>query len=217
MAEACYENARKLQLDSLALKKRKSPGHAYSLLILSVEEAVKAIVYRLAADGIMKIIGEEEPEEPFSIRQKDLLNHSMKHEILGGIIVSSIMYSPFSTAFDDIQCGNIKVNEAKRRIVKSIANHQALLMDLKDLNSQISRWIRRFTDCLSVLNHEKNLGFYVSYEDSKIIRPNEVPAKRYHYWLEFSKDWLSLTDEIVRSGIGEEQISSYKTISTSNH
>lgn len=205
MARACNQNARKFYNDSLALKNRRSLGHAHSLQILGVEEAIKAIIYRLAADGVVLLTSKSD-NRSWALNEKDLLDHKVKHEILASIIATSIQYSPFYSAFDDVSEERIEKEEAKIIMARAIAQHQTLMFDLRDPNSQVSKRINRFFTLLSTLNDEKNRGFYVDKRDSQILRPNTLKVSNYEYWREFLEELLRLSKDLIDSGINPSML-----------
>lgn len=209
MAKACYENSRKLYLDSVALKKRRSIGHAYSLLVLSIEEAVKSILYRFAYDGLVRF-SDERRNDSTTVNEQDLLDHKTKHKILADIIAATIMYLPFSTAFEGISERKIEVVKAREIIVSAIAQHQVLMADLSDPNSQTSKEVHKFFTFLESLNHEKNLGFYVDKKGSTVLRPNRVSRSKYDYWSDFQSDFLQTTKSIVESGLDPTALEIFK-------
>jgi len=209
MSEACYENSRKLFLDSNALRRRKSIGHAYSLVVLSIEESVKSILYRLAADGLIKF-SEGKSTDPTAINEQDLLYHKPKHKILADIITASIMYAPFSTAFEGIREKKIDVMKAKQIMAAAIAAHQVLMVDLADPSSMVSKQVTKFFTFLESLNDEKNLGFYVGKQNSSILLPNRVSKSKYEYWRDFQNDFLVTTKFILESGIDPQVLGIFR-------
>jgi AbiV family abortive infection protein len=209
MARACYENARKLYLDSIALRRRKSIGHAYSMLVLSIEESVKSILYKLAADGLVKFLVGKSPD-PTAINEEDLLHHKPKHKMLADIIAASIVYAPFSTAFEGIREKRISVTKAKHIMTAAIAEHQVLMADLSDPRSRVSTQVTKFFVLLESLNEEKNLGFYVNKKGSSILLPNRVSRARYEYWRDFQRDFLVTTKSILESGIDPLSLKIFK-------
>jgi AbiV family abortive infection protein len=209
MAKACYENSRKLYLDSIALKDRRSIGHAYSLLVLSIEESVKSILYRFAYDGLVRF-SDGKGTDPTAVNEQDLLDHKTKHKILADIIAASILYAPFSTAFEGIPERKIEVAIAKKIMVSAIAQHQVLMADLSDPNSQTSKEAGKFFAFLESLNHEKNLGFYVDKKGSTVLRPNRVSRSKYDYWSEFQDEFLQTVKSIVGSGLEPTALEIFK-------
>jgi AbiV family abortive infection protein len=209
MAIACYENARKMYLDSSALKERRSRGHAYSLLVLSVEEAVKALIYRLAADGIVHF-SKGDSKDPNVLKEADLLKHKVKHSILAEVIISSIMYSPFFAAFEGIPQKKIEVEKARELMATALATHQVMMADLKDPRSQLTIELNRFGEFISRLDEEKNLGFYVDIKGGRVRRPNEIPISRFNYWREFQEGFLDSTKTIVHEGLAPEIMRPFK-------
>ena len=204
MAIACNSNARKLYYDSIALKKRRSIGHAHALQILAIEESVKAIIYRMAADGVVSLSNDSRKKIGV-LREEDLMKHKVKHEILANIILSAVLYSPFSQAFDDVKEESIRVDQAKAIMTKAIAMHQRLVTDLQDPKSLLSKDLTRFIQFLSALNDEKNRSFYVDKKNFLIVTPNQIKSSKYHYWRKFLEDLLETTNELVKSGINPDQ------------
>jgi len=209
MASACYENSRKLYLDSLMLRRRKSTGHAYSLLVLSVEESVKSIIYRMASEGLVRL-SDGKTNDPTAVNEQDLLHHRPKHNILAAIITASIMYAPFSTAFEGIREKKIDVMKAKQIMSAAIAAHQVLMVDLADPSSMVSKRVAKFFTFLESLNDEKNLGFYVGREGSSILLPNRITKAKYEYWRDFQNDFLVTTKFILESGIDPQVLEIFR-------
>lgn len=206
VAHACYRNSRSLYLDSLALRKRRSSGHAYSLLVLSIEESVKAVTYRLAADGLVTF-SEGDKKDALAVNEKDLLDHKIKHGILAMIIAVSITYSPFYTAFDGVRTRTLAVKKAKDMMMTAIARHQALIADLSDPKSAVSKMMTRFLKLTEELNEEKNAGLYVGRKGTSILLPNRVSRSKYEYWRCFQEGFLEGTKGIVKDGIAPVPLS----------
>jgi AbiV family abortive infection protein len=209
MANACFENARKMYLDSMALRERKSRGHAYSLLVLSIEEAVKALIYRLASDGIVHF-SKENSDDHNALKESDLLKHKVKHSILAEVMISSIMNSPFFAAFEGIPQKKIEVSKAKEIVASALATQQVMTAALKDSRSQLSIQLNKFVEFLGKLDEEKNLGFYVGKKGAKVRKPNEIPIVKYAYWRDFQESFLESTKTIVREGLDPDIIRPFK-------
>jgi len=209
MATACYLNSRKLYLDSLSLCSRKSAGHAYSLLVLSIEESVKAIIYRLAADGLVRF-SEKGKDDPTAVNEEDLLDHKIKHKILVGIIAASITYAPFVNAFEGYHKKRIAVTKARDIMTNAIVQHQVLMANLSDPKSAASRTVTKFFEFAENLNREKNLGFYVGRKESVVLMPNRISRSKYEYWRGFQEVFLEGTKSIVDNGIGNVPLEMFK-------
>ena len=93
LAERSYDNAVQHFHDARALRRRGSRGHACSLAILSIEEAAKAFLWKLAGEGVYRIVTKK-PNGISTYSKGQLFDHRFKHAIVARLVYQGILSQP---------------------------------------------------------------------------------------------------------------------------
>jgi AbiV family abortive infection protein len=175
LAEASFENSLEFLRDAENLRRRGSRGHAYSLVVLSIEEAAKAYLYKLAGEGVYRIVTKK-PNGVSTYSETQLFDHKFKHAIIARLVVQAIHLSPVGKVLSKTR----RTHFTRKQVEAMLADllHEQELMQIRLRPSgRAGVEIRRVFETLEKANHRKNSGFYVGHDDGKIRRPNDCPKK----------------------------------------
>jgi AbiV family abortive infection protein len=165
MNEVIFKNARQLRKDALLIAvTNKSYSSATSLLILSSEEVIKAILVLLHSESysVYKI----------SDARKFFFDHQIRHQLVqliemsAGFIESVEKYSTQK----EVRLFKIK-NDFWNGLINEVAN--VIISSLPTIQSS-----RRVKD-LENFNTCKNNGLYVGYKDKLIVPQKEINETTY--------------------------------------
>lgn len=160
MNEVIFKNARQLRKDALLIAaKNKSYSSATSLLVLSSEEVIKAILVLLHSEGY-KVY-------QISDARKFFFDHQIRHqlaqlmELSAGFIESIEKYSTQK----EVRLFKIK-NDFWGGLINGVTN--VIISSLPAIQS--SRRVKH----LENFNTNKNNGFYVGYKDKLIVPQKKI-------------------------------------------
>ncbi|WAC01685.1 AbiV family abortive infection protein [Lacinutrix neustonica] len=167
--KAVYRNALNLKKDANTIKEiNKSYCSATSLLILSSEEVIKAILVLLHSEGYKVYLLKD--------AKKFFLDHKIRHEISklietgSGLLESTIKWDEvkdeklFSTRlnwFNEIANGILNISKLAQPILDSISH----------------------IEHLQIFDNLKNGGFYVDYYN-ELLEPSKIVSEHEYYKVE---------------------------------
>ena len=175
LAEASYDNSREFLRDSESLRRRGSRGHAYSLLVLSIEEAAKAYLYKLAGEGVYRIVAKR-PNEVSTYSEDQLFDHKFKHGIVARLVVQAIALSPVGKVLSKTRRTQFSRGQVEAMLADLLHEQELMQIRLRP-GGRAGTEVRRVFETLERANHRKNSGLYVGHEHGKIRRPNDCPKK----------------------------------------
>jgi AbiV family abortive infection protein len=197
LADASVANARRFLTDGRTLYRRGSTGHACSLWVLAVEEASKAILYKLAAESIIRIV-RRKPNNMTTFSEKSLLEHEFKHATLGKLLASAIGFAPFRDALAAARKQSFTRGEAESLLRD--AHMRQVVQGLRLAGgSREKRVFDRLFGTLRKLNAVKNLGLYVGHEDGRLLLPHREVRKEVANVRELAEGAVDIAEETVRS------------------
>ena len=198
------ENAERHLRCATHLSKIKEFGVAQSHLILSVEEAIKALFLCFKGLGM-------------PIRQKKLNNlltkHKPRHEI------GTLLYIIFTMAIwfiNTIKTANEKAEHKTEQEALQIRNQtfQKIIVDLQKSASsdnsmtEINRLVLPLKEWWETAGQKKEVGFYVDFQYGKWSSPNLIKKHDYLQSLKIAQDVIKYTKkgvEIIESLSDEER------------
>lgn len=169
------ENSLELYRGAESLRRRGSRGHAYSLLVLSIEEAAKAYLYKLAGEGVYRIVTKR-PNGISTYSEDRLFDHKFKHAIIARLVVQAILYSPVGMVLSKTRRTHFTRKQVEAMLADLLHEQELMQIRLRP-GGRAGVEIRRVFETLERANHRKNSGFYVGHEDGKVRRPNDCPKK----------------------------------------
>ncbi len=202
LADACLENAVDHFKDAEALRKRGRRGHAYSHAVLCIEEAAKAYLYKLAGEGVYRIVSKN-PNAISTYSEKQLFDHRFKHTIIARIVVQSILYAPVHRVLAKTRAERFSRRKVEGMLV-DLLHEQELQQIRMRSGGQGAAVVARVFAALEQANERKNLGFYVDQEDGKVLLPNVRSRKELREGLELAATILEAVDEFVGSTLSRE-------------
>jgi AbiV family abortive infection protein len=203
LADKSGANARELFLDALALKKRGSRGHAIAFSILAMEESAKAYMYRLAAEGVIRIV-KGKPNNVTTFRESDFLKHPFKHAIITNELADMLNYAPFYQVISDISKGRPRKAEIKAKMVRAINSHRRMTIELRS-GGPASKEVKRLFDLLESLNQKKNDGLYVGHGDEQISEPNNTAKNDLSEVLDLAETVVAFFSQFAQGAIDPKE------------
>ncbi|WP_416445703.1 AbiV family abortive infection protein [Leeuwenhoekiella sp. A16] len=158
--KSIFQNAKKLKADSLLIaEKNKSYSTATSLLILSSEEAIKAILVRLHSEGF-KVYQIKGAKKFFS-------DHRVRHEVAQLIVMGSGLMEASSIWYERKEKPLIK-----NAFINGFLNLLATSVPVLNTFSRIYN--------LEEFNDLKNQGFYVDYKNELLIPSEKIQESNFN-------------------------------------
>lgn len=174
LAEASLTNARKLRLDARAVQRRGSAGHACSLSILAIEESAKAIIYKQAADGVIRFV-KKNANGVTTYSEDDLKIHKYKHATIANLIGEAVSFAPLQQTLAETRKATFSRGEVERLLRKAHLRAKMFTSELQT-ESRSARLLRDLFGLLSRLDALKNAGLYVGRNLGKVQLPDEEVA-----------------------------------------
>ena len=173
IASASFENALEFVRDAEALRRRGSRGHSYSLVVLGIEEAAKSYTYKLAGEGIFRIVSRK-PNGVTSFSEDQLSEHKFKHQLIARLVIQGLASAPVAKVLAKTRKAHFSRAEVARMLADVLHQQQLLGFELRP-ERPAGKQFRRLFETLEKANGRKNSGFYVDTERGKVRRPNDCP------------------------------------------
>jgi AbiV family abortive infection protein len=171
LAEAAAENARRLLLDARTLHRKGNRGHACALGILAIEEAAKALIYKQAAEGIVRFV-QRKPNYVSTYSERDLLDHKFKHGSISRLLIGAIEYAPFQQTLSATRKQTFARSEVEA-LLRRAHTRQWIQRTELERGGRAARQLRAMFETIGRLNELKNGGLYVGRAGLGISRPDE--------------------------------------------
>lgn len=163
--EAIYKNARQLKKDALLIAtKNKSYSGATSLLVLSSEEVIKAILVLLH--------GEEYKVYQINAARKFFTDHKIRHQ-LAQLIEITVGFVESLDKWEKQEPTNLIKTKSEdwNSFLNGIFDFVKAITPLENSAKRI--------DKLEEFNSKKNNGLYVDYKDKLIVPQEEINENTY--------------------------------------
>src|SRR5437867_5933579 len=102
LAQESVANARWFLADAKRLRRVGSRGHGAAFGVLSIEESSKALIYRMVAEGVLRIV-RRNPNHITTFTENELLNHQFKQQVLANAFGEYLRYGPFYEAAESLR------------------------------------------------------------------------------------------------------------------
>ncbi|MGA7846427.1 MAG: AbiV family abortive infection protein [Thermoplasmata archaeon] len=203
VAEASAENARLLIEDGRALRRRGSVGHACALAILGMEEAAKALVYKQAAEGVIRLV-RRNPNNLSTYSEKDLLNHKFKHGAITRLLIGSVEFAPF---LQTLAASRKKVFSREDVVVILRRAHTRQWLQKTELErgGQAAKELQKMLRTLARLDGLKNDALYVGRVPHDVRHPNGIPPKEVSDVWEIANSVVKAAEETVATPFSKDQ------------
>jgi len=194
-AEAALQNAKQLLRDSQVLRRRGSQGHACALSILGMEEAAKALVYKQAAEGLIRFVSRR-PNNLSTYAERDLLDHKFKHGAISRLLVGAFEYRPFQATISETRKHTFTRAEVEAMFRRAHTRQWIQTTELQS-GGTAARELRKIFETLHRLDRLKNAALYVGREGREIRRPDATARGDFDRVRELSTVVVRAAEEIV--------------------
>ncbi len=203
LAVESVTNARRFFADAKRLKRVGSRGHAVAFAVLSIEESSKALIYRLVAEGVLRMV-RRNPNHVTTFTENELLNHQFKHEVLASAFVEYLRYGPFYEVAERLRKPNFSKAEVRELVLRAVSAHRVMQVDLQG-GGRAAQEIQRLLSLLKRLNDIKNRGLYVGHTNHRISRPRDVRTSELREVLELGEAAIEISEEALRRSYSERE------------
>ena len=171
LSEAAADNAVSLLSDARVLREKRSFGHAFSLAVLAEEELGKATFLWLAALDKSAVLTADRKLVIAGRRYEPFSSHPSKQSIqLGWALFAGLFRPIFERVRPLLDQESLDLDAAVRIVNEYVTN----------LTKNSERWLETLEPIIELggLEREKQLGFYVDYEKSKVLLPSDFQEER---------------------------------------
>jgi AbiV family abortive infection protein len=203
VAEASVENARLLINDGKALRRRGSVGHACALAILGMEEAAKALIYKQAAEGVIRLV-RRDPNNLSTYSEKDLLNHKFKHGAITRLLIGSVEFAPFLQTLAESR-KKVFSRDDVAVILRRAHTRQWLQRTELDRGGKAAIELQRMLKTLARLDSLKNDSLYVGRVPNDVRHPSGIPPKEVSNVWEIANSVVKAAEETVAKPFSKDQ------------
>jgi AbiV family abortive infection protein len=191
-AEHALRNAYQYIGDAKVLIRKESYGHAYALLVLSVEEIVKALACKERLEG--RLDGSE---------LKDFfIKHMVKQKFVFRKLIEEVnpltimFYRPFLS------------NEAKSLIqrkqkevkpINGVFNYSEIIKpEIEEILKQKDNILREISKMHEIMQKRKEIGLYVDFDsENKVISPAIIDKRETERLFEYTDSLYSIVHGII--------------------
>jgi AbiV family abortive infection protein len=202
LAGACLENAVDHFKDAEALRKRGSRGHAYSHAVLSIEEAAKAYLFKLAGEGVYRIVSKS-PNGISTYSEKQLFDHRFKHSLVARLVVQGLLFAPVHRVLSKTRAKSFS-RQRVEAMLGDLLHEQELQQIRMRTGGHAAKAVASLFTALEKANDRKNLGLYVDQRGGKVLLPNDCSRKTLREGLEVAGSVLDMVSEIVGTKLSRE-------------
>lgn len=214
LAERCYDNAVEHFHDARALRKKGSRGHACSLAILSIEESAKAFLYKLASEGVYRIVSKR-PNGVSTYSETQLFDHKFKHTIVARLVYQGILSGPVQRVLAKTRSETFSRRQVELMLWDLLHEQEMQSIALKS-NRRALRSVQHIFELLEKSNSQKNTGFYVGHNGGRPTKPNDLPKKTLDEFVELAGATLAgvgpLISERLRPEVQRQLTSSVREV-----
>jgi AbiV len=145
------------------------------LVVLSIEEAAKAYLYKLAGEGVYRIVSKK-PNGLSTYSETQLFDHKFKHAIVSRLVVQAILLAPVGKVLSKTRRDHFTRKQVEA-MLQDLLHEQELMQIRLRPGGKAAAEIRRVFETLEKANHRKNSGFYVGRAGGRLREPNDCPKK----------------------------------------
>jgi AbiV family abortive infection protein len=202
LAEKCYANAVVHFHDARALRRRGSRGHACSLAVLSVEESAKAVLYKLAGEGVYRIVSKK-PNGISTYSESQLFDHKFKHAIVARLIYQGILSWPVQRVLAKTRKKTFTRRQVEPMLLDLLHEQEMQSIALRS-NDRAFGSVKHIFELLEGSNSQKNSGFYVGHKSGRPVEPNDLPKKTLDEFVELAGVTLDKVGPLISEKLRPE-------------
>ena len=203
LAMESIANASWFLADAKRLRRVGSRGHGAAFGVLSIEESSKALIYRLVALGVLRIV-RKKPNHITTFTESELLNHQFKQRVLANFFIEYLRYGPFYEATRGLRKPKYSKTEVQELILRAIHGHRVMQVDLQS-GGRSAQEVQRLLSLLERLNDLKNRGLYVDHSNRSISTPKEVRTRELREVLELAEGAIEIATEAMRQSYSDRE------------
>ena len=197
-AEHAVRNSHQYIEDAKVLAQKKSYGHAYALLVLSVEEAVKALACKERMEGRL----DEEKFKEFFISHKPKQKFVFRDLIEEVDALAIMFYTPFLSK-ETKRLIKRKQNEIKHEdgIIPTFS--EIIKPEIEGILKQKDEILEQMRSLHEEMQERKEVGLYIDFTpERKVISPDVIDKEETEKLLEYVKYLYAIVhDTIIEGGI----------------
>ncbi len=198
LAKESVANARSFLADAKRLRRAGSRGHGAAFAVLSIEESSKALIYRLAALGVLRIV-RKNPNHITTFTENELLNHQFKQRMLADAIGEYLRYGPFYEVVESLRKPKFSRTEVRELFLRAVHTHRVMQVDLRS-GGRATQDVQRLGSLLDRLNDLKNRGLYVDHSSEKVSTPKDTQTRDLGEVLDLAEGAIKIaTEALLRS------------------
>ena len=197
-AEHAVRNAHQYIEDAKTLARKKSYGHAYALLVLSVEEAVKALACKERLDGRL----DKGKFKDFFIYHKSKQKFVFRDLIEEVTALTIMFYMPFLSK-EAKRLIKMKQKETKRVDGEIPTFSEIIKPEIEEILKQKDKILEQMRRLHENMQKRKEVGLYVDLTpESKLISPDVIDKEETEKLLEYAGSLYAIVhDTIIESEI----------------
>lgn len=205
-AEHAVRNAYQYIEDAKALARKRSYGHAYALLVLSVEEAAKALACKERMDGKL----DREKFKDFFISHKSKQKFLFRDLIEEVDALTIMFYRPFLSKEAK---GLIKMKQKDiKRVDGKIYYSEIINPEIEEALKQKDEILEQMRKLHENMQKRKEVGLYVGFTpECKLISPDVIDKKETEKLLGYVRSLYSIVHDTIHNPIIEDEILYYMT------
>ncbi len=191
-AERAVRNAYQYIKDAKVLARNKSYGHAYALLVLSVEETAKAFACKERVEG--RLDGEE--------LKKFFISHESKQRFVFRDLIEEVnaltimFYEPFLSKEAK---GLIKRKQREVKRVDGVLDYSDFIKpEIVEISKQKDEILEQMRRLHKTMQNRKEIGLYVDFtSENKVISPEVIDKEETEMLLEYADSLYAIVHDII--------------------
>ncbi len=201
-AEYAVRNAYQYIEDAKALARKRSYGHAYALLVLSVEEAAKALACKERMDGKL----DRENFKDFFISHKSKQKFVFRDLIEEVDALTIMFYRPFLSKEAK---GLIKMKQKEINHMGGVIPtfSEIIKPEIEEVLKQKDKILEQMRKLHENMQKRKEVGLYVDFtSECKLISPDVIDKKETEKLLEYVGSLYAIVHDTIHNPIIEDEI-----------
>ena len=203
LAKESVANARWFLADAKRLRRVGSRGHGAAFAVLSIEESSKALIYRLVALGVLRIV-RKKPNHITTFTESELLNHQFKQQVLANAIGEYFRYGPFYEVAESLRKPKFSRIEVRELFLRAVHAHRIMQVDLRS-GGRATQELERLGSLLDRLNDLKNRGLYVDHSSGRISTPKDTRTRDLGEVLDLAEGAIKIASEALHRSYSDRE------------
>ena len=203
LATESVTNARWFLADAKRLRRAGSRGHGAAFAVLSIEESSKSLIYRLVAEGVLRIV-RKNPNHITTFTKNELLNHQFKQQVLANAFGEYLRYGPFYEAAESLRKPKFSKTEVRELFLRAVHAHRIMQVDLRS-GGRATQEVQRLGSLLDRLNDLKNRGLYVDHSSGRISTPKDTRTRDLGEVLDLAEGAFKIASEALHRSYSDRE------------